>query len=135
MTDESAPVKALLETVFGASRTVYLDEAPDGDLPDRYVIAALSVGESEAAWCGAVESRTPTLFVTSVARGVDAESAAREAKWASRKAVDALVSWRASIGQASWLPEHVVSSRPQRDTDAEGVVVYVSDQFVLRYQP
>ena len=60
---------------------------------------------------------------------------AREAKWASRKAVDALVSWRASIGQASWLPEHVVSSRPQRDTDAEGVVVYVNDQFILRYQP
>jgi hypothetical protein len=129
-------IAARLESVLGASRTVYRYGVPAGDLPTRYVVVRSSTGEGTAAnLADVVDQRAPVVFVTSVAAAPSDADAAREAGWAQRKCVDALTDWRPALGRASWLPEHVSSLAPTRDDSLPGPVAYAVDQFIPRYQP
>lgn len=133
--DETTPVVTVVSEALPSPWVVYIDEAPDGVLAHRYVIVSVSTGVASLALCGGVDMVSPTIAVTCVSAGHDGQMCAREAKAAARLVRDALTSARLSVGQATWLIEHLVSSRTARDETVPGVTVYTVDQYVMRYQP
>lgn len=125
-----------LEDQLGTNRTVYRGGVPDDpDYP--YLVVRSNVGETTSDNLGfGADRRTTAVWVTSVSKRDDAIEAAREASSGSAQAVDALVDYRFSVGQATWLTEHVPSQPPQRDDDLKPDVVFFQvDQFLIPYQP
>ena len=125
-----------LTAQIGAARTIYQYDVPSGDLPDRYIVVRASTGESTSDNAsGKVDMRTPVIYCTSVARAATEQQAAHEAAWGSLKTVDALIDWRPTVGQASWLIDHFSSLPPTPDNSLPGPVSYAVDEFIPRYQP
>ena len=96
--DVVEPIAARIESVVGATRTVYRYGVPDGPLPDTYILVTASVGETSSTnLAGLADRRAPSVDVKSVSRSPDRRQAAREALWGARKVVDSLTDFRPAV--------------------------------------
>ncbi len=135
MVDVVEAVASRIESL-SLSRPAYRWSAPS-DPGARYFIVRASTGQTYGDnLSGGVDSREPVVWITSVSSAIDPASAGREAAWGAQRAVDALMGWRFTLGQATWLPEHVASQPPTADDSLpDRTVTQAVEQFVIKYQP
>lgn len=111
-------------------RTIYAHAVPDGALPARYLVVYGSEGAEESTRaCQTVNVQTPAVWVTSVSRNTNPQSAAREAAWGASKARLALRNYRPD---GTWAFRAEVSQPPQRDESISETTFYAVEQFSRR---
>lgn len=133
--DVVAAVADRLEAAQSA-RTVYRYAVPDGPLPDCYLLVSGNVGETTSSNMGGLaDRRDAQVDVKSVAIHPDPLAASRMAGTGAAIVVDALTDWRAVLGRATWLPDHIASHGPTRDESLPGPVYQAVERYVFAYQP
>lgn len=113
-------------------RTVYDGAVPDGAIPDQYLVVWSAEGLEEATRaCDAASVQSPTVWVNSVSRDDDPETASREARWGAARARTVLRGVRPE-GRWPLQPVPGGSSPARRDESIPETTFVASEQFTLR---
>lgn len=115
------------------SRQVFGYGVPDA-APERYLLVTSNDGAGSDDFAQSNALRLHTVWVTSVSTG-ERSAAAREAAWAARASLEALVGWTPDIGSLAWPGMWVAGQPAGRDESLpSSSVFYAVNQFDFQFQ-